>query len=82
MIEVSLSIQTETGESYLIRKDSNGYPDLIALTKAHPLDGYQAKKTKGKALYENLTGKKYPHPNATTRQILWDLIEVAIKHLP
>lgn len=82
MIEVGLSIQTEAGESYLIRKDSSGYPDLVSLTKDHSLDEYKAKKAKGKVLYENLTGKKYPHPEATTRQILWDFIEAAIKHLP
>jgi len=81
-MKISLSIQTEAGESYLLQKDAHDYPDLISLSKDRPLEDYRAKKAKGKALYEALTGKKYPHPNATTRQVLWDFIEVAIKHLP
>jgi len=81
-MKVSLSIETETGEHYLIQKDANDYPDLIPLSNAPPLDDYRAKKAKGRSLYEALTGRAYPHPNATTRQILWDFIEVAIKHLP
>lgn len=83
MIEVGLWIKSEEGESFLIKKDSNGYPDLIApFSNNSPLKDYKTKKEKCKTFYESLTRKKYPHQNATTRQVLWDFLEVAIRHLP
>ena len=81
-IEVGLSVQTEAGETYLIKKDPHGYPDLVSLSGDKPLKGMAEKKAMGKALYARLTGKPYPHPDATTRQVLWDFLEVAIQRLP
>ncbi|TAK01568.1 MAG: hypothetical protein EPO39_14220 [Candidatus Manganitrophaceae bacterium] len=82
MAEIGLWIQTDQGESLLIKKDPNGYPDLVSLSPHLALPDIQAKKEKVKALYEKLTGKGYPHAHATTRQVLWDFLEVAIQHLP
>ncbi|MFQ5588722.1 MAG: hypothetical protein ACE5F7_07765 [Nitrospiria bacterium] len=82
MIEIGMWLTTSDGETLLIKKDANGYPDLVPINPDIPLEGTNAKKEKGKILYEELTGKKYPHPNATTRQVLWDFLEVAIQHLP
>ncbi|WDT77155.1 MAG: hypothetical protein MPW16_08030 [Candidatus Manganitrophus sp.] len=82
MTEIGLWIQTDQGESLLIKKDPNGYPDLVSLSPDLPLADFQAKKEKAKMLYEQLTGKSYPHAHATTRQVLWDFLEVAIQHLP
>ncbi len=81
-MQVGLWIRTEQEETYLIKKDANGYPDLSALSSSLKLEDYKAKKEKGKALYEELTGTHYPHPHATTRQVLWDFLEAAIKQLP
>jgi hypothetical protein len=81
MIEIGLWIRTPQGDTFLIKKDPNGYPDLTSLAEP-PLADIHEKKEKGKELYENLTGKKYPHPHATTRQVLWDFLEVAIQQLP
>lgn len=81
-MQVGLWIQTEQEETYLIKKDANGYPDLSALSSPLKLEDFKAKKEKGKALYEELTGVNYPHPHATTRQVLWDFLEAAIKQLP
>ena len=82
MIEIGLWIKTPQGETFLIKKDPNGYPDLASLSADSPLADIQAKKEKGKELYESVTGKKYPHPHATSRQVLWDFLEVAIQQLP
>jgi hypothetical protein len=82
MIEIGLWIQTPQGERFLIKKDPNGYPDLTPLAPEISFADTQAKKEKGKELYEILTGKKYPHAHATTRQVLWDFLEVAIQQLP
>lgn len=82
MTDVGLWVQTSKGETFLIKKDMHGYPDIIPLQPDTPLEGIKVKKEKGKILYEDLTGKKYPHPNATTRQVLWDFLEVAIQRLP
>lgn len=82
MIDVGMWFKTAAGETFLIKKDANGYPDLIHLDSDEPLEDVKAKKEKGKLLYETLTGKKYPHPNATTRQVLWDFLEIAIQKLP
>ncbi|MBI3804829.1 MAG: hypothetical protein HY282_13815 [Nitrospirae bacterium] len=82
MIEVGLWIQTDQGESLLIKKDPNGYPDVVSLSPSLTLTDSQSKKEAIKALYEKLTGKSYAHAHATTRQVLWDFLEVAIQHLP
>ncbi len=82
MTDVGLWIHAADGKTFLIKKDSNGYPDLIPLHDDASFDGIKAKKEKGKTLYEDLTGTKYPLPNATTRQVLWDFLEVAIQRLP
>ncbi|NOY83252.1 MAG: hypothetical protein GXO96_00255 [Nitrospirae bacterium] len=82
MTDIGMWFQSEAGETFLIKKDANGYPDLIPLQGEKPLEGVKAKKEKGKSLYEELTGKKYPHENATSRQVLWDFLEIAIQKLP
>lgn len=82
MAKVGLWIQSKTGDTFLIKKDLNGYPDLISLSSKQSLRDAKEKKEKCKSFYEDLTGKKYSHPNATTRQVLWDFLEVAIHHLP
>jgi len=82
MAKVGLWIQTKTGDTFLIKKDSNGYPDLISLSSNKSLTDTKEKKEKCKSFYEDLTGKKYSHPNATSRQVLWDFLEVAIHYLP
>jgi hypothetical protein len=81
-MQVGLWVQTKEEETYLIKKDANGYPDISALSSPLKLDDIKAKKEKGKVLYEELTGTNYPHPHATTRQVLWDFLEAAIKQLP
>ncbi|MFQ5579729.1 MAG: hypothetical protein ACE5FZ_03885 [Nitrospiria bacterium] len=81
-MQVGLWIQTEQGDTYLIKKDANGYPDLSALSSPLKLDDFKAKKEQGKALYDELTGTHYAHSHATTRQVLWDFLEAAIKQLP
>ncbi|HEY5599309.1 MAG TPA: hypothetical protein VIK48_01350 [Candidatus Manganitrophaceae bacterium] len=80
MIEIGLWARTEEGETFLIKKDPNGYPDLSSPDR--PLPDVQAKKEKARALYHALTGRNYPHPHATTRQVLWDFLEAAIERLP
>jgi len=82
MLEIGMWFQTREGETFLIKKDANGYPDLVPLQAQNTLENIKTKKEKGKILYEELTGKKYPHPNATTRQVLWDFLEIAIQKLP
>ncbi len=82
MIEIGMWLQTSAGETLLVKKDANGYPDIVSLDPDTSFEGVKEKKEKGKLLYEELTGKQYPHPNATTRQVLWDFLEVAIQHLP
>jgi hypothetical protein len=81
MIEIGLWIQTAQGETFLIKKDPNGYPDLVPLSSNSPID-IKVKKERVKELYEGLTGKSYPHAHATTRQVLWDFLEIAIQQLP
>lgn len=82
MAEVGLWIQSRKGDTFLIKKDTNGYPDLISLSSNQSLTNTKEKKEKCKSFYKDLTGKKYAHPDATTRQVLWDFLEVAIRHLP
>ncbi len=82
MTEIGLWVQSENGLRYLIKKNQHGYPDLFALSSDKPLEGIKEKKELSKAFYKELTGTAYPHPDATSRQILWDFLEAAIKHLP
>ena len=82
MPEIALWVQSEDGFSYLIKKSPNGYPDLISLSPEKPLEGINEKKALSKVFYEELTGVAYPHAHATSRQVLWDFLEAAIKHLP
>jgi len=82
MAQVGLWIQSLEGETFLIKKDANGYPDLVSLAPNPPALNTIDKKEKCKSFYEDLTGKKYAHPDATSRQVLWDFLEVAIQKLP
>ena len=85
MIEVGLWIQTQTEngtEAFLIKKDPLGHPTLSTLQSDALLDGATAKKEKLRELYEGLTGQMHPHPHATSRQLMWDFLEAAMKQLP
>lgn len=78
MMQVGLMLKTEEA-AYLICKDPNGYPDLVRLNEGQMVG---SKKENGQRLYHLLTGNPYPLSHATTRQVLWDLLEAALKHLP
>ena len=85
MIEVGLWIQTQTEKGtdvFLIKKDPLGHPTLSALQSDASLEGTSAKKEKLRELYEGLTGQSHPHPHATSRQLMWDFLEAAMKQLP
>ncbi len=82
MTKIGLWVQTEGGQSYLIEKNPNGYPDLRALSPEKPIDNIKEKRALAESFYKELTGTSYPHPHATSRQVLWDFLEAAIKHLP
>jgi hypothetical protein len=86
MLEVGLWIQTETGEVFLVKKDPSGHPNLSIVKSNDPLDNTQNntedKKAKLRELYHQLTGNAHPHPHATSRQLMWDFLEAAIKQLP
>jgi hypothetical protein len=77
-MKISLMLETERA-SFLICKDPNGYPDLVFFSGV-PHQG--TKKESAKQLYRELTGIAYPLSEATTRQVLWDLLEAALKQLP
>jgi|GEM_PF-1686274 len=82
--EIGLLIQVSDSESFLIKKDPNGYPDILLVSYNHSpeVSLTKTKKETAALLYEKLTGRPYPHPHATTRQVLWDFLEVAIGSLP
>ncbi len=80
--EIGLWIQTSEGETFLIKKDAQGYPDFSGIGGASPLSDRDLKKQKIRDLYESLSGKSYTHSHATLRQMLWDFIEMAIHRLP
>lgn len=82
MTEIGLWVQSEDGQCYLIKKNPNGYPDLFSLSSEQLIENAKEKKELGKTLYKELTGTPYAHPDATSRQVLWDFLEAAIKHLP
>jgi len=77
-IQVGLMLKTDE-RTYLICKDVNGYPDLVCIS-GPPLEG--TKKEAAKELYRELLGNPYPLSQATTRQVLWDLLEASLKELP
>jgi hypothetical protein len=77
-MKIGLMLETERA-SFLICKDPNGYPDLVCLSGVPP---QETKKESAKQLYLELTGTSYPLSGATTRQVLWDLLEAALKQLP
>lgn len=77
-MQIGLMLKTE-GATYLIFKDPNGYPDLVCLS-GQALPG--TRKEGAQYLYRELTGNLYPLSQATTRQVLWDLLEAALKQLP
>jgi len=58
-IEVGLWIRAE-GQSFLIRADPQGHPDIEALSEGAALPDREAKKRQAKALYEQITGRPYP----------------------
>ncbi|MEK7286174.1 MAG: hypothetical protein AAB035_02620 [Nitrospirota bacterium] len=96
MIEVGLWIRTagdgapaephlsSSEEVFLIKKDPAGHPIFSVLQSAADaplLDTVDLKKAKIRVLYESLTGHPHPHPHATSRQLMWDFIEAAMKRL-
>ena len=88
MIEVGLWIKTSSevpnhsGEVFIVKKDPSGHPVLSVFESPHQLESPEEKKAKLRELYEKLTGKAHPHPHATSRQLMWDFLEAAIKQLP
>ena len=86
MIEVGLWIQTEAGEVFIVKKDPSGHPVLTVFQSPNPietaLETTEDKKAKLRDLYASLTGRTHPHPHATSRQLMWDFLEAAIKQLP
>ena len=76
--QVGLILKTDE-RTYLICKDPNGYPDLVCISGT-ALPG--SKKEAAQHLYHDLVGNAYPLSQATTRQVLWDLLEAALKELP
>ena len=82
--EIGLWIQISDDESFLIKKDPNGYPDILPVSSQHLPENSltRTKKETAVLLYEKLTGRPYCHPHATTRQAIWDFLEVAIVSLP
>ena len=86
MIEVGLWIKTEdplcNEEVFLIKKDPSGHPIFSPLKYKDSLDVPDDKKKKLREIYEKLTRHGHPHAHATSRQLMWDFLEAALKHLP
>ncbi len=82
MIEIGLWIKTKEGEVFLIKKDPLGHPTLSALQSHTTLSSIADQKTKMRELYQKLTGHSHPHAHATSRQLMWDFTEAALKQLP
>ena len=86
-MKIGLWVQDSSGKEFLITKDSMAYPHLIQFSQKdlffggskEPLD---LTLEEGKKIYQEVTGKAYPFGHATTRQVLWDLVEAAAKLLP
>ena len=86
-MKLGLWVQDSAGQEFLIAKDAAGYPHLIPFFQKGSFFGgnqehLDLNMDEGKRLYQEITGKPYPMAHATTRQVLWDLIEAAIKLLP
>ena len=86
MIEIGLWIKTEDlhgdEEVFLIKKDPSGHPTFSAIKYKDSLNVSEDKKLKIRELYEKLTGISHPHAHATSRQLMWDFLEAALRHLP
>jgi len=85
MVSIGLWIQTETDsgeEIFLMKKDPSGHPVFSVIKHKDSLDINEDKKIKLRELYEKLTGHAHPHAHATSRQLMWDFLEAALKHLP
>jgi hypothetical protein len=82
MVEIGLWIKTEAGETFLIKKDPLGHPVFSATDLSTPLETIADQKVKLRDLYEGLTGHPHPHAHATSRQLMWDFLEAALKQLP
>ncbi len=82
IIEIGLWIKTEEGESFLIKKDPLGHPTFSSLNPAISVETIADQKAKLRELYEKLKGQKHPHDHATSRQLMWDFLESALKQLP
>ncbi len=84
MPEIGLWIHTAQDEVFLIRKDVQGYPCLMRMRDGTliSVSDRQEIKQLATSLYAQVTGIPYPHAHAATRQMLWDLLEAAVKQLP
>jgi hypothetical protein len=86
-MKIGLWIQDSAGNEFLVSKDKNGYPRLISFQgREHFFEEMSSPQDltldEGKNLYREVTGKEYPFNHATTRQVIWDLIEASLKLLP
>jgi len=86
-MNVGLWIRDSSNSEFLISRDKHGYPRLIAFDqKDRFYENDQSIRDveigEGKRLYQEMTGKAYPFGHATSRQVLWDLIEASLKLLP
>jgi len=85
MIEIGLWVRMETQngeEVFLIKKDHEGHPAFSGIKCKDSVDSHSDKKVKIRELYAKLTGHEHPHTHATSRQLMWDFLEAALKHLP
>jgi len=80
-VEIGLWIRSD-GQSFLLHADPQGHPEIDLLSEGASLTDREAKKKQARVLYEQITGRRYPHDHAAMRQILWDVLEVAIPRLP
>jgi hypothetical protein len=86
-MKIGLWIQDSSGNEYLVSKDSPGYPRLISFSQKENFFDNQKEPLdlsieEGKRLYQEVTGNLYPFNHATSRQVIWDLIEASLKLLP
>lgn len=86
-MKIGLWIQNQAGEELLVIRDPGGYPRLIPFKEKEryfedPRLSLDLSPEEGRKIYQEVTGQPYPFGHATTRQVLWDLIEAALKHLP
>ena len=86
-MKIGLWIQDSAGSAFLIAKDRGGYPRLISCRDQALFFGSEQgepdlSSEEGKRLYQEVTGKPYPFSHATSRQVIWDLLEASLKFLP